>query len=210
VNMAGYNQAYPQRKISDRIAEAHYYNNIGMRYFFAADMQAAFRHLRKAIELAPDLAYLWSNMGTIYRRKEKFAEAQIAYEHSLALDAGTGIAASNLGHMYRQLGDPAMAAKYSQQARVFRLKNPYYRAHLAKTAYAEQRLHEALTHIKAAIKQHKKDPRFYKLAAEIHHALGNTRAAGSLSKKAAQLTAEKQPSPGGSTYQGLPANKLAL
>lgn len=211
VNMANYNQAYPQRKISDQLAAAHYYNNSAMHYLFADNIPAAFNYLRNAIALAPDMADLWSNLGTLYRRKGKFAEARIAYQHSLELDAGKGIAASNLGHMYTQMGNQVEAEKYSNLARVFRLKNPYYQYHLAKSAYAEQNIDKALRHIKAAMKLHNKDHRFFSLAASINQALGNTRAANSLLKKADALKAQHTPaSNNGATTRGLPPHDLAL
>ena len=67
INMSEYSQYYPQHKINERLIEALFYNNRGIELLFAGDIHQAFRYTRKAIELAPELPIVWTNLATLYR-----------------------------------------------------------------------------------------------------------------------------------------------
>ena len=66
-DMGEYEIHFPQRRISDEAAIAQYFNNRGMEFLFQDNTIDAFRYLRKAIEIAPDVSFLWLNLGTLYR-----------------------------------------------------------------------------------------------------------------------------------------------
>ena len=82
-----YDSSYPQYRISDTAAEAHYYNNRGTDYLKINDMENAFLYFRKALELQPDQAFLWGNMGVLYLRSNLYQEAEAAFLHALDLDS---------------------------------------------------------------------------------------------------------------------------
>lgn len=188
LNLENYDVDYHQRKLTDRQAEAQYYNNRSMEFLYARNSREAFRYIRKAIELAPKLDYLWSNLGTIYRRENQLAEAEIAFRQSLRLNPRSRLAASNLSRLYRQLGDEERAAEYEQMVKRFRSKNPYYRYHLAQTAVAENDYKTALEHIRAAINTEDQDHRFHFLAANIYYALDMPEQGKASLQRATQVT----------------------
>jgi len=188
LNLENYDVDYQQRKLPDRQAEAQYYNNRSMEHLYARNSREAFRYLRKAIELAPELDYLWSNLGTIYRREGLLAEAEIAFHQALRLNPRSRLAASNLGRLYKQLGNDRRAAEYEQLVERFRLKNPYYRYHLAQTAVAEKDYRTALKHIRAAINAEDRDHRFHFLAANIYYALDLPEQGRASLQRAAKVT----------------------
>lgn len=74
-----YDISYPQRKISDRQATAQYYNNLAMDWLRADRPAAARRYLAKAIEIAPEISYLWGNLGVSYWRSGQPAAAELAF-----------------------------------------------------------------------------------------------------------------------------------
>ena len=56
------------RVVGDKTAAAQYYNNMAVHYLTKGDLQQAFLHSRKAIDLRPNTGYFWANLGTILKR----------------------------------------------------------------------------------------------------------------------------------------------
>ncbi|MFC1494811.1 transglutaminase domain-containing protein, partial [Thermodesulfobacteriota bacterium] len=56
LDLEEYDFSYPQQKITDIAAEAHYYNNRGADYLKANDMEQAFLYFKKALTLQPEQA----------------------------------------------------------------------------------------------------------------------------------------------------------
>lgn len=188
LEMDRYSPAFKQRYISEDLAAAQFYNNRGMELSASGDAASAFLHLRKALLLDDRQSYIWSNLATLYRRQGFFAEAEAAYLYGLQLDATDLTIMSNLSGLYRTSGNSEKAAYYYQRAAQHRESNPYYRYTEASYALDEGQLARALTLIQQAIKENRKEPRFYTLAAEIYERLGNPAQAASMRKKAERLT----------------------
>lgn len=198
LNLENYDVDYPQHRVSDEYAIAQFYNNRAMELLFEGDIVQAFHLIRAALQLEPELAFLWGNLGTIYRRGHWYDEAEIAYRQVLSLEPSNLMAMSNLGRLYRQMAASDNDGYYLQQADYFdqlasryRLKNPYYHYHLAQQALDQRAFDVALTHIEAAIDGYREDHRFYFLAAKIHGALGQARHAQAHLHKAAKWTRDE-------------------
>jgi predicted TPR repeat methyltransferase len=76
------------------------------------DRAAAEQLIRRAIELQPDEAGPWNNLGNVLRQLQRLDEAVAAYERCLALAPDSAHAASahcNLGVIERKRGRPAAA-----------------------------------------------------------------------------------------------------
>lgn len=172
INLGNYREEYDQDLVPDEYAVAQYYNNLAMESLIDGEPAAAFLLLREALALQPDVSFLWGNLGTVYRRGGHYREAEVAYLKGLQLHSGDLMIVSNLGRLYRQLGDLEQAQHYEQLAARYRARNPYYRYSQAGEAFASQKLDSALENITAAIEGHNQDPRFYGLAAQINSALG--------------------------------------
>jgi len=183
-----YDSSYPQYRISDTAAEAHYYNNRGTDYLKINDMENAFLYFRKALALQPEQSFLWVNMGVLYLRYEHYQEAEAAFLRALELDPSEITAISNLQRLYVMQNNTGSADHYRKEAENYRMKNPYYRYYLAKKLLDENQPDMALKHIKWSISKYKKEHRFYFLAAKIYAQLGNQEYAEESLEQAAKLT----------------------
>jgi tetratricopeptide (TPR) repeat protein len=61
------------------------------------DLEAAEKHLAKAIEIAPNFEEALNDLGTIYHRKKRFAEAATLFERALKVNPQSVTARVNLG-----------------------------------------------------------------------------------------------------------------
>ncbi len=190
LKLRDYESDFPQRRISDRLAQAQYYNNRGMALLGRGSYREAFPYMRRALELAPETDYLWNNLGSLYRRAGFLTEAEIAYRQALRLNPHQQLALSNLSRLYLQTGDRERAAVYAEAVKRFRLANPYYRFYRAQTAVDAGDFDEARDHIQQAIRSEPKEPRFHNLAADIYQALGLTDKALESRERATRLGAE--------------------
>ncbi len=191
LNMEDYDLDYPQQRVSDEYAMAQFFNNRAMELLFDKQWQASFRHLRAALELQPDQAFLWGNLGSLYRRAGYFVDAELAFLKSLELDSRNLMAMSNLGRLYRQLERESEAEIFEKKVVYHRLNNPYYRYHQAQQALDSRQLAQALSHIKAAIDGYDKDHRFHFLAARVSSAQGDRAKAQKYLRRATQLTKDR-------------------
>lgn len=154
-----------ERRISDEVAIAQYYNNLGADALTEGDLGTAFAYIRKAIEIAPNLHYLWSNLGVVYVRNEQLDEATEAYLTALKIDSNSSMAANNLYLIYQRTGNLLAAAELEKKVEKNRQKNPYYLSYLSEIAYEEGRLEESRHLAERAVKLHETEYRFhYQLA----------------------------------------------
>lgn len=154
------------RRISDRRAAAHFYNNRGAEKLVEADAEGALAYLAKAVELEPKLAAAWINKGVAHRRREEVASAEEAYQKALALDGSELAASLNLGYLYREMGRTDAADALFRRVESYRNRSPYYHYSLGTQAVQEGNLDEAVRRFKQAIRR---EPR----EAELFFALGD-------------------------------------
>ena len=172
-----YSVDHRQHKVDDDYAAAQFFNNMAMNRLFEDDFPAALAHQRRALELQPELAFLWNNLGAIYRRAERLTDAETAYSKALSLDANNVLAMSNLSRVYQSQQRFYAAEMLSQRVVSHRMRNPYNRYRLAEKALTARRLEEARAHIKAALRINRDEHRFHFLAAKIQAAQGQLRLA---------------------------------
>ena len=192
INLREYELYYPQRTIDDRVIAALYYNNRGMESMLAGEVRQSFLNLHQALKLAPELPYIWTNLGTLYRERGRLSEAEIAYRLALQREPGNLIAISKAQRNYTDLGDVRMAEYFRQRAVLFREKNPYYHYARAKDEVLRGDYSGALADIQVAISMYKKEHRFFFLQGVIYSALTDRGRADASFKKALELTASQQ------------------
>ncbi|OGT71787.1 MAG: hypothetical protein A3I78_07890 [Gammaproteobacteria bacterium RIFCSPLOWO2_02_FULL_56_15] len=192
INMAEFDVLYPQRMISDQVAEAQYFNNRAMQYLMEDNFRDAFRYLRKALELAPDLSFLWVNLGAIYRKQDRLMEAETAYRRALEIAPDSLIAISNLERVYQALGKIEEAGLFRRAAAQFRNRNPYYLYTLAMSSYVAQEHLAALENIRLAIRRFPGEHRFYFLQGAIYSALGDAVKADDSFNSALELSSDQE------------------
>lgn len=188
LDMDNFNDQYRQRKISEKNLTVQYFNNIGMESLSEGQYGRAFMNLRQAIRVDDSKAYVWSNLGTLYRRLKLFPEAEAAYLQALQKDGSHRTSLSNLARLYQQTGETEKAAQYEAKVAHYRSNNPYNRYHLAEEAYSAGDYDFALKEIKKAIRGFPEDHRFHHLAGQIYLALEQTDKARQSYAKAAEYS----------------------
>jgi len=91
-------------KLDPRQAEAH--EGLGILADLRGDKgDAALASLQKAIELQPENAAFYNNLGFAYYQRGRFADAEAAFHEALRRDPSMRRSRNNLGFTYAQRGD---------------------------------------------------------------------------------------------------------
>jgi Flp pilus assembly protein TadD len=153
------------RRVPDRTALAMYYSNRGAELMQAGHNGEALERLGVAVELAPDLAQAWANLGVARRRLGDDDGAEAAYRRTLEVDPDHLSAYHNLAVLYwaQGRGDPAGRLLDLLDRRDNR--NPFVYLQLGDLSSRRGRGEEALRFYKRAV-------RLGREHAEIHAALG--------------------------------------
>lgn len=189
-NIGDFKTSYEMRKISDKRALAHYFNNIGVERMQAGDTASALGCFRKAIADADwQFSPAWTNLGTLYMRHGDRARAEAAYLQALEADYQDLVAMSNLSRLYERAGDRERADAYRKKVIHHRMLNPYYRYDLARQAYAAQKYDEAIGNLKYSIRKRPKEDEFYFLLALSYYQKGDVHNAQRWLLKAEEVAA---------------------
>lgn len=175
------------RRLSDSEAEAQYYNNLGADALVHNDLATAHAYFRAALETRSGLAYVWSNLGVVYRRNGQTSDAMFSYETALKLDPRQAVALNNLYTLYADEGDVEAAAALEARVERNRRDNPFYLLHLAEIANEEQRWADAIELLKRAIRLDATEYRFHYALAQSQYSAGFTDAARTSIDRARQL-----------------------
>lgn len=169
------------RRLSDRDAEAHFYNNLGADALVANDLPMAYAYFRKALQTNNQKPFIWANLGVVYRRNEQTADAMLAYQTALQIEDDHAVAMNNLYTLYEQDGHIEKAQALQGRVERNRRRNPYYLHYLAQVAIEEKNWDEAAEYASRAIRLQKGEYRFhYTLAQSLFQAGRVTRAKSSL------------------------------
>ncbi len=167
-NSAEYNGNYETTIVSDEYALSLYHGNLAVEALSANDSRLAFRHLKRALEMSPDVPGLWVNLGVVYARSGHADEAALAFVRALTIDDGYRSALVNLARLARDQNDGERLHYYERRIERHLARNPYYHLHDARTAYEQGRLETAGKHIATAISLKDDEHQFYDLAASIY------------------------------------------
>jgi TolB-like protein/Tfp pilus assembly protein PilF len=78
--------------------------NIAMMYLLADDAESAEREWKRSIDIDPNFAPSYSNLGALYTKQKRYEEAIAACQHAVELSGRTSIHLSFLGHAYAVSG----------------------------------------------------------------------------------------------------------
>jgi tetratricopeptide (TPR) repeat protein len=173
-NNDDFKTSYDRERVSDRRAEAHYYNNVGVERMQAGDARGAFLYLRRGLQIDPSFAPLWVNLGALYLRAGATGHAEASYLEALRGHDADMVAVSNLARLYDRLGDAGRAAHFRELAARHRDNNPFYRYHQAREAYLAGNAARALRDLDFAIDRKPEEDSFLYLRAMVHQRLGDT------------------------------------
>ena len=187
-NIADYRADYDTRVISDQRALAHFFNNLGAEYLQQGDTASAFYAFRKALaENDSSFAPAWDSLGTLYARAGHSYHAEAAFLRALEIDKSDITAMNNLTVLYDRRGDPELAQRYRNKVNSHRMRNPYYRFHLARMAYHAENYDQAIDHLKFATRRGREDDRFYALLGLVYLKMGNEKKSRLSMTKAEEL-----------------------
>jgi tetratricopeptide (TPR) repeat protein len=178
------------RKLSDREAEAQFYNNLGANALVMQDLALAYAYFRKAEQTHHGLAYVWSNLGVTLNRNGQPEDAIMAYETALALEPDHTVSLNNLYTIYEDLGDMERALAIQEQVERNRRRNPYYLHYLAEVAFAESDFDDAVRYANRAIRLEDREYRFWYTLAQLQFRTGEAERAESNLQRAVSLAPE--------------------
>ena len=165
------------RRLSDSEARAQYYNNLGADALMEEKLALAYAYFSKGLGNDPRLAYIWSNLGVVFRRNDQTEEAILAYRTALLLEPQQTVALNNLYTIYDEDGDLDLAEELKARVEKYRQKNPYYLHYMAEMANEEQRWSDAIKLLNRAIQIDDNEYRFYFTLAQSQFHSGSTDAA---------------------------------
>ena len=186
-NLDDFRTSYDRRTVPDSRAMAHYYNNIGVERMQGKQAVAALRFFRKTIDSDDEFAPVWGNIGILYSRAGYPEYAEAAYLYALEINPQELVAMSNLGRLYKSLGHTELADWYNKQTKLHRMRNPYYRYHLAREAFLARDYDTAIGHLKYSVREKKNEDTFYFLMGLSYLQKGNESAARRWLEKAEQV-----------------------
>ena len=111
-------RAFPEpRKSAMRMRESEAWFQKGLELEeTGAPVTEAMEAYRKVLELNPGAAGALVNLGTIFYRQRKFAEAEKYYREAIAVDASYPLAQFNLGNLYDEQGRVKEALDHYRKA----------------------------------------------------------------------------------------------
>jgi tetratricopeptide (TPR) repeat protein len=174
-NVRPYRSDHRSRRVSDSYALGLFYTNLGAEAMLRREYYAALVYLRAAAGMHADIAGIWVNLGVLYARHGRYAQAEAAYLRALEVNHDEPSALTNLALVYEALGEAELAAEYRERIQNYRDRNPYYHFAHATNAYQKKRFEDALTSLRKALRLKPDEPEFYALRGEVQAALGKSR-----------------------------------
>jgi tetratricopeptide (TPR) repeat protein len=142
------------------------------------DADAATRHLERAVELAPQFAIAWNNLGTIAYQTQKYTRAEECFREALRQDPSAYEPLVNLGGVLINLHKLDEAYDYNLHAVLTRPNDALANAQLGMTYFGLRTLDLAEKYFRRAADldpAHFSHPQLF--LAEIHARRGDTRTA---------------------------------
>jgi predicted Zn-dependent protease len=111
-------RSFPDRKsTANRLRESEIWFQKGLELEeTGSPIEQAIDAYRKVLEFNPAAAGALVNLGTIYYRQRKFAEAEKYYVEAIAADPEYALAQFNLGNLFDEQGRVAEALEHYRQA----------------------------------------------------------------------------------------------
>ncbi len=175
------------QELTDAEAEALYYNNIAMHALGSEDLENAWYYVVRALQLSPDMPFLWVNLGAVYRNSGQHREAEQSYLQALELDFTQYSAMTNLAVLYGLEGRMEERQYWLDKAAYHRESNPYYHAWQGDEAAAQGDWETALQHYNRAVALLPRDSQLLFARGMIYYRLNNLADAAVNIQKAIEL-----------------------
>ncbi|HEX6544937.1 MAG TPA: FG-GAP-like repeat-containing protein [Bryobacteraceae bacterium] len=89
---------------------------IGQIYLQSGKLDEAEQYIRKALDINPEYADAWSELGSVFEARKNIAQALVCYQKALALQPGLTYVQVNAAHAAEVSGDNQKAERYYREA----------------------------------------------------------------------------------------------
>lgn len=161
------------RRINDRRAVAHYYNNLGADLLTAGEAAGALPYLDKALERDSSLTLAWVNRGVASRQLGDLAAAEECYRQALEIDKGEASAASNLASLYLSQGRVEEAQPLLRRVQNHLKRNPFHYFRLGVLAAERGDSAAAIKYLRQAIDRMPGESGFHAALADAYLQAGD-------------------------------------
>lgn len=175
------------KALSDLTATAMYHSNRGAEALQAEQVPEAVRWLRTAVEIDPELASAWINLGVALRRSNEVAAAEEAYRHAIELEPQLYSGYQNLASLLRFNGRVEEAEALEAALERAPSRNPYTYLSLGDISLYHGRIEEARRLYRRAIHLGRGEAEVYAALGQLAATTGDLRTARRMLKKARNL-----------------------
>lgn len=102
--------------------------------------------LQESVRLAPDMDYVWHNLGIAYRKTERYDDAKLAYEKALEINPDRTDTMAMLAGLYVNAGDPDPGIVWARKCLDLDPADPHARNHLALMLLEKEEFEEGWAH----------------------------------------------------------------
>ncbi len=137
--------------------EAGFHNDQGVQALGQDRYEEARVNFEKALELNPEDAVVWGNMGVALARLERFEDALEAYRKADKFDPGEPVTVAEIGATLYRLGRYAEAEETFRKALGMVKSAPEFQSSLSLALLRQGKYDEAAAEMAAAVESAKKD-----------------------------------------------------
>lgn len=178
----------PPERINDTRLLAQFYNNRAAELSDAGALQLALAHARMALQLDPEFAVTWNNLGVLEMRAGNAAKAERSYLQSLVLDSRQASALTNLVAYYERIGEPGKARPLQRRLDAVHRASPFHQFLLALDAERRGELRNAARFYRRAIHLYPGEHRFHFGLARVYYLQHKPNSAGEALERARSLS----------------------
>ena len=161
------------RPLEDRLAVAHFYNNLGAEALLTEDPEAAAHYLAVVEDLAPDFVGGLNNLGICQARLGQVEAAFATYRRGLELEPENVGLLTNLARLHQQRGKAEVAQELLAKARATRQVSPFFHVSQGERALARGDLEAALDSLREALRLDSEVPEVHLGLVKLYLALGH-------------------------------------
>ena len=158
--------------ISDLIATAHFYNNLGAEALLADDLETAEEYLGIANQLAPDFEKAINNLGVYYLRIDRIDDALALYDAGLVDHPKNVAFLTNKARALQLLGRGDEAIAVLDQIEDTKQTSAFFFVYRADMALSQNNYEEALNQLQKALRQDSEVPEVHVALVKVYLALG--------------------------------------
>ena len=138
------------RRISDDLARAQHFNNLGAAALISGRLDEGLRAFRRALLIDASLPYVWSNLGLAHQRAGRAPVAEWSWRRAVELDRYHFPALNALESFYRRTREAELAAAFAELAKEARWGNPFTQYELGIAALKKGNARAAIIHLRSA------------------------------------------------------------